>query len=226
MFKFLFSACSSTPMTTKISNFLLDCLLWILFLLVLIPVVHLQNGKNPFYWFPPDNFDIISRKMDLANPDNCVTMSETDLRLPPTALSQLPRYNQILLQQWFSNRSKLLHLHNLALNRAFFYSYIQQRLDGPVVDPPFLPSFLYYYLSAAADVSSGPNVMNASAVLMDTNTTYANWYGLKVINRTLPLFGPTARRLDNWNDENNFLRVPTNKTIKASLFFMDDKRKI
>ncbi|THD27998.1 Fras1 extracellular matrix protein [Fasciola hepatica] len=202
-------------MRRKISTFFLSCVPWFIPLLALIPVVHLQNGKNPFYWFPPDNFDVISRKMDLANPENCVTMSETDLRLPPTSLSQLPRYNDILLQQWFSNRSKLLHLHNLALNRAFFYSYIQQRLDGPVIDPPFLPSFLYYYLSAAADVSSGPNVMNASAVLMDTNTTYANWYGLKVINRTLPLFGPTARRLDNWNDENNFLRVPTNKTIKC-----------
>ncbi|CAL8108867.1 unnamed protein product [Calicophoron daubneyi] len=187
---------------------------WLTVLLVIIPVALLQDGSNPFRWFPEDNFDIISRKMNQANPENCVTMSESDLRLPPTSLSQLPQYNRILLQQWFTNRSKLLHLHNLALNRAFFYSYIQQRLDGPVIDVPFLPSLLYYYFSAAADVSSGPNVMNASAVLMDTNTTYANWYGLKVINRTLPLFGPMALRLDNWNDELNFLRVPTNNTIK------------
>ncbi|KAF5396826.1 G-protein-coupled receptor [Paragonimus heterotremus] len=179
-----------------------------------IRFVLLQDSTNPFRWFPPDNFDIIASKMERANPENCVTMSESDLRLPPTALSQLPKYNQILSQQWFANRSKLLHLHNLALNRAFFYSYIQQRLDGPVIDPPFLPSLMYYYLSAAADVSSGPNVINTSAVLMDTNTTYANWYGLKVINHTLPLFGPMARRLDNWNDEMNFLRVPSNNTIK------------
>ncbi|KAG5449991.1 hypothetical protein CSKR_101219 [Clonorchis sinensis] len=183
---------------------------------VILPFVLPQEGSNPFRWFPPDNFDVISRKMDQANPENCATMSESDLRLPPTALSQLPRYNHILLQQWFTNRSKLLHLHNLALNRAFFYSYIYQRLDGPVVDPPFLPSLMYYYFSAAADVSAGPNVMNASAVLMDTNTTYANWYGLKVINHTLPLFGPIARRLDNWNDEMNFLRIPSNNTIEIT----------
>ncbi|KAA3672935.1 uncharacterized protein DEA37_0009229, partial [Paragonimus westermani] len=189
-------------------------LLLCLFVCAGIRFVLLQDSTSPFRWFPPDNFDIIASKMERANPENCVTMSESDLRLPSTALSQLPKYNQILSQQWFANRSKLLHLHNLALNRAFFYSYIQQRLDGPVIDPPFLPSLMYYYLSAAADVSSGPNVINTSAVLMDTNTTYANWYGLKVINHTLPLFGPMARRLDNWNDEMNFLRVPSNNTIK------------
>ncbi|CAH8584444.1 unnamed protein product [Dicrocoelium dendriticum] len=185
----------------------------ILLLCVFFHHVLPQDEANPFRWFPTDSFDIISQKMNRANPENCMTMSESDLRLPPNSLSQLPRYNQILSQQWFANRSKLLHLHNLALNRAFFYSYIQQRLDGPVIDPPFLPSLMYYYFSASADVSAGPNVINTSSLLMDTNTTYANWYGLKVINHTLPLFGPTARRLDNWNDEMNFLRVPTNNTI-------------
>ncbi|CAH8864237.1 unnamed protein product [Trichobilharzia szidati] len=175
-----------------------------------------DDSTSPFRWFKQDNFDIISRKMDQANPNNCETMSEADLRLPPTSLSQLPQYNEIPLRQWFTNRSKLLHLHNLALNRAFFYSYILQRLDHPTRDPQHLPSLMYYYMSAAADVSSGPNVMNTSGVFMDTNTTYANWYELKDINRTLPLFGPLARRLDNWNDEMNFLRIPTNNTIEIT----------
>ena len=194
---------------------------YLLSLLLFYHTVETQDGSNPFRWFRPDNFDIISDKMDRANPDNCATMSESDLRLPPTVLSQIPKYNEIPLRQWFTNRSKLLHLHNLALNRAFFYSYILQRLDGPTIDPPFLPSLMYYYLSAAADVSSGPNVMNTSAVFMDTNTTYANWYELKDINRTLPLFAPLAQRLDNWNDELNFLRIPTNGTIKVSARVVD-----
>ncbi|KAH8873154.1 fras1 related extracellular matrix protein [Schistosoma japonicum] len=174
------------------------------------------DSSSPFRWFKHDNFDIISRKMDQANPENCETMSEADLRLPPTSLSQLPQYNEIPLRQWFTNRSKLLHLHNLALNRAFFYSYILQRLDHPTRDPQYLPSLMYYYLSSSADISSGPNVINISGVFMDTNTTYANWYELKDINKTLPLFAPLARRLDNWNDEMNFLRIPTNNTIEIT----------
>ncbi|CAH8591988.1 unnamed protein product [Schistosoma intercalatum] len=175
-----------------------------------------DDSSSPFRWFKPDNFDIISRKMDQANPNNCETMSEADLRLPPTSLSQIPQYNEIPMRQWFTNRSKLLHLHNLALNRAFFYSYILQRLDHPTRDPQYLPSLMYYYLSSSADISSGPNVINISGVFMDTNTTYANWYELKDINKTLPLFAPLARRLDNWNDEMNFLRIPTNATIEIT----------
>ncbi|CUT98516.1 fras1 related extracellular matrix protein [Echinococcus multilocularis] len=115
-------------------------------------------------------------KMSRANPNNCKYLSEADLTLPTTTISQMPKYNQIPLQVWYANRSKLLHLHNLALNRAFFFSYILQRLNDTRTGPALLPSHIYYYFSGAADISSAPNAVNTSGIYMDTNCSYASWY--------------------------------------------------
>ncbi|KAL3313968.1 hypothetical protein Ciccas_007426, partial [Cichlidogyrus casuarinus] len=151
--------------------------------------------------------------MSRVNPENCEALSENDLRLDATTINQLPTYNKIPVVQWFANRTKLLHIHNVALNRGFFYSYILQRLNTTLDSPLYLPMLMYYYFSAAADVSSGPGWLNISAVLYDTNTSYAGWFTNKDINTTLPLFGPYAQRIDDWNDELNFLREPSNNTI-------------
>ena len=118
---------------------------------------------------------------------------------------------------WYANRSKLLHLHNLALNRAFFFSYILQRLNDTRTGPALLPSHIYYYFSGAADISSAPNAVNTSGIYMDTNCSYASWYISDSVNTTFPLFAPVTRRLDNWNDETNILRVPTNDTIEVCI---------
>ncbi|KAL7056221.1 hypothetical protein AAHC03_021027 [Spirometra sp. Aus1] len=174
------------------------------------------SAVNPFSWYPRDNFDYIMEKMSKANPNNCPYLSEADLTLPATSVSQLPAYNRIPLQIWFVNRSKLMHLHNVALNRAYFYSYILQRLNATDTAPPLLPSLLYYYFAASADVSSAPNALNVSGMFMDTNCSYASWYVVESVNTTFPLFAPIARRLDNWNDETNILRVPSNNTIELT----------
>lgn len=143
---------------------------------ILLPLLHHTMALSPYSWYPRDNFDYIMEKMSRANPNNCKYLSEADLTLPPTTISQMPKYNQIPLQVWYANRSKLLHLHNLALNRAFFFSYILQRLNDTRTGPALLPSHIYYYFSGAADISSGPNAVNTSGIYMDTNCSYASWY--------------------------------------------------
>ncbi|VDL18649.1 unnamed protein product [Hymenolepis diminuta] len=177
---------------------------------------HLTTAVSPFSWYPRDNFDYIMEKMARANPNNCRYLSEADLTLPINTINQMPKYNQIPIQVWYSNRSKLLHLHNLALNRAFFFSYILQRLNDTRTGPGLLPSHIYYYFSGAADISSAPNAVNTSGIYMDTNCSYASWYISDSVNTTFPLFAPVTRRLDNWNDETNFLRIPTNDTIEST----------
>lgn len=111
-----------------------------------------------------------------------------------------------------------MHLHTIALNRAYFFSYIVQRLNDTNTAPPLLPSHIYYYFAGAADVSSAPNALNASGIFFDTNCSYASWYVVESVNTTFPLFAPIARRLDNWNDETNILRLPSNSTIEVSSF--------
>eukprot|EP00108_Taenia_solium_P005168 TsM_000329100 transcript=TsM_000329100 gene=TsM_000329100 len=183
---------------------------------VLLPLLHHTMALSPYSWYPRDNFDFIMEKMSRANPNNCKYLSAADLTLPPTTISQMPKYNQIPLQVWYANRSKLLHLHNLALNRAFFFSYILQRLNDTRTGPALLPSHIYYYFSGAADISSGPDAVNTSGIYMDTNCSYASWYVSESVNTTFPLFAPVTRRLDDWNDETNFLRLPTNNTIEST----------
>lgn len=202
-------------MTPKLHRIDLTTYLIVFALGIFAALLHLTFAKSPYSWYPRDNFDYIMDKMSRANPNNCRYLSEADLTLPINIVSQMPKYNQIPLQVWYANRSKLLHLHNLALNRAFFFSYILQRLNDTRTGPALLPSHIYYYFSGAADISSAPNAVNTSGIYMDTNCSYASWYISDSVNTTFPLFAPVTRRLDNWNDETNYLRIPTNDTIEV-----------
>lgn len=72
---------------------------------------------------------------------------------------------------------------------------------------------MYYYFSAAADVSANEYNINGSGVFFEFNKTYPNWYRNIAINHTMLLFGPRAFRFDDYNEPTNFLREPTNHTI-------------
>ena len=150
--------------------------------------------------------------MNSVNFDNCHAKPEEELRLPRDTLAQLPRYNKLLSTIIYPNRTDLLHLHNMALNRAFFYSYMFQKLNE-TEDFLLQPGLMYYMFSAAADVSANEYNINGSAVFFDNNCSYANWYDNLPFNKTLPLFGPRAWRFDDFNDPTNWLREPTNATI-------------
>ena len=68
-------------------------------LAALIPIFqHNASALSPYSWYPRDNFDYIMEKMSRANPSNCKYLSEADLTLPITTISQMPKYNQIPLQ--------------------------------------------------------------------------------------------------------------------------------
>ncbi|PAA76402.1 hypothetical protein BOX15_Mlig029453g2 [Macrostomum lignano] len=172
---------------------------------------------GPYRWMTRDNFDAVMEKMDTVNEFNCKEMSSESLRLPANSVGQRPKFNVLPQIVIFPNRTNLIHMHNMALNRAYFYSYILQRLnESQVTDFPMLPGMLYYYMGASADVSSGVGLMNGSGVLFDTHTQYANWYPtILLFNNTLPLFGPKAFLVDDFQDPVNWLREPTNNTIRV-----------
>ena len=74
----------------------------------------------------------------------------------------------------FLNRTHMLHTHNMALNRAFFYSLIYQRLNHSW-DFSTQPGLMYIYMSATADVTASPGFVNGSGLFFDTNCSYPNW---------------------------------------------------
>ena len=171
-----------------------------------------QGGKSPYDWMGYDKFDEVTDRMDNVNAENCRSKPVSELRLPSATLAQLPRFNKLLSTIIYPNRTDLLHLHNMALNRAFFYSYTFQKLNESK-QFEFQPGLMYYYFSAAADVSANEYGINGSAIMFDNNCSYATWYRNLPFNRTLPLFGPRAFRFDDFNEPTNWIREPTNNTI-------------
>ncbi|ESO11626.1 hypothetical protein HELRODRAFT_108901 [Helobdella robusta] len=173
-----------------------------------------KNFLHAYDWLTYDKFDEIDDRMNSVNAQNCKSKSASELRLPRDSVAQPPMFNRLLSYIVYPNRTKLLHTHNMALNRAFFYSYIFQRLDTNITFP-MQPGLLYYYFSAVADVTANPNNINASGIFFDKNSSFATWYRTLPFNNTIPLFGPRAYRFDDFNEPTNWIREPTNKTINV-----------
>nr|KAG5707181.1 hypothetical protein BaRGS_017865 [Batillaria attramentaria] len=173
------------------------------------------DGQGKFSWMWYDHFDEIDDHMATINEHNCMSKSREELVLRPDTVAQLPVYNQLLDRIWYANRTSLIHLHNMALNRAFFYSYILQKMND---SSSFYiqPSWIYMYMSAVADVNANPYMINGSAALFDQHTYYPNWYDTVPFNNTLPLFGPKAWRWDDWQDQDNYLREPTRRVAQVA----------
>ena len=142
--------------------------------IVLAAILGNMDGPSTFSWMWYDHFDEIDDHMRTVNEQNCRSKSREELVLRADTVSQLPVYNQLLDRIWYRNRTSLIHLHNMALNRAFFYSYILQKMNE---SSSFYiqPNWLYMYMSATADVNANPYGINGSAIYFDTNCHYPNW---------------------------------------------------
>lgn len=171
------------------------------------------SGKSVFEWMRPDNFDEIMDRMTSVTEENCRSKPRHEIEFPSETVAQKPRYNMLLTSVIYSNRSQLLHMHNMALNRAHYYSFIYQRLNRSV-DFNFQPGLMYLYMSTTADVTANQGFINGSALFYDNHCYYPNWYN-KILdfNKTTPLFGPRAWREDDYAETTNYLREPTNRTV-------------
>ena len=85
-----------------------------------------NNEKNRLSFQVRDTFDEVVTKMMAVNEENCAIKHTGDLKLPEDTVSHLPDIKEININPVFPNRTALLHLHNMALSRAFFTSYILQ----------------------------------------------------------------------------------------------------
>jgi len=96
----------------------------ILFFVALATLVVVTGGERSVYdWMPYDNFDKVDDMYRAVTEQNCKSKPASALHLPYGSVGQLPKFNRLLSYIVYPNRTKLLHVHNMALNRAFFFRY-------------------------------------------------------------------------------------------------------
>uniref|UniRef100_A0A6B2EIQ8 Putative g-protein coupled receptor n=1 Tax=Phlebotomus kandelakii TaxID=1109342 RepID=A0A6B2EIQ8_9DIPT len=165
-----------------------------------------------YEWQARDSFDEVKIKMDKVTGDNCPIQHLGDLYLYDDVVSHLPDIKEVNINPIFPNRTHLLHLHNMALSRSFFWSYIlQSRFIRPAINDTYDPGMMYYFLSTVADVSANPYI-NASAVYFSPNSSYTSSYR-GFFNKTFPLFAPRTFRLDDFNDPIHLQKISTMNTF-------------
>lgn len=92
--------------------------LLILFLATGILKSNLVLGQ--YDWQKPDSFDEIRQKLDSLTMDNCKVLDVNRLFLPHSTVTHVPNLQWLGIDPIFPNRTNLLHVHNMALSRAFF----------------------------------------------------------------------------------------------------------
>uniref|UniRef100_A0A336MDD1 CSON015534 protein n=1 Tax=Culicoides sonorensis TaxID=179676 RepID=A0A336MDD1_CULSO len=165
-----------------------------------------------YEWHPRDAFDDMFNRYSNVNGDNCGLLHLGDLFLPEDAVSHHPDIKEVNINPVFPNRTMLLHLHNMALSRAFFWSYIlQSRFIRPAINDTYDPGMMYYFLSTVADVAANP-LINASAIYFAPNSSFSSSYR-GFFNKTFPRFAPRTFRLDDFNDPIHLAKISTLNTF-------------
>lgn len=184
--------------------------IWIL--IVLIYTSHYRlfgDVAGQHLWHQRDNVDDIVGKFERLSAENCAVLDRNQLFLPMSTVSHIPDIKQFGIDPIYQNRTNLLQIHNLALNRAFFYSYILQKAQDEAE-----PGFMYYMLSSTADVSANIHV-NSSAIYYSPHRAFTPSYN-GFFNKTMPLFAPRAYRVDDYNDPYQLKGISTMNTIAVT----------
>lgn len=182
------------------------------FLSILTISVLIFGVCGQYEWQARDSFDEVTRQMEKISKYNCEIRHTGELYLSNNTVSHLPDIKDVNINPVFPNRTQLLHLHNMALSRAFFWSYIlQSRFIRPAINDTYDPGMMYYFLSTVADVSTNMHV-NASAIYFAPNSSYSPSYR-GFFNKTFPRFAPRTYRLDDFNDPIHLERISTLNTF-------------
>ncbi|KAI1308698.1 putative G-protein coupled receptor [Halotydeus destructor] len=161
-----------------------------------------------FQWQVRDSFDEVTKKMERVNPENCKIVNLNQLFLPTASVTHVPDIKSFGIDPIYPNRTNLLHIHNMAMSRAFFYSFILQKAADE-----HEPGFMYYFLSTIADVAANKYI-NASSIYYGPNKAFTPSYK-GFFNKTMPLFAPRAYRADDFNDPYHLQGTSTLNTMEA-----------
>ena len=95
----------------------------VLLFAVLTVLAVIVYGGGPFDWMGRDRFDEVNDQYSSVTGGNCKSKSKEEMTMRSDMVGQLPVYNQLLTRVWYKNRTSLIHIHNMALNRAFFFRF-------------------------------------------------------------------------------------------------------
>ncbi|XP_050026999.1 uncharacterized protein [Dermacentor andersoni] len=161
-----------------------------------------------FNWHVRDNFDDIRTRIDKVRGENCRVVDVNELFLPNETVTHVPNIQRLNIDPVFPNRTNLLHVHNMAISRAFFFSFILQKAADNDE-----PGFMYYFMSVISDVAAN-RFINSSAIYYGPNMSFTPSYK-GFFNKTMPLFAPRAYRADDFNDPYHLEGTSTLNTIDA-----------
>jgi hypothetical protein len=179
--------------------------------MIVINIETVYADAPPFAWTSKkNNYNRIKGIFKSVKGYNCKSKSKAEMVMRDDVVTQLPRANELRTKVFYKNRTKLVHLHNMALNRAYFMSYILQKMNSSE-SYPHQPNIHYLYMSVAADVNAHPWSINGSSIIFDKDSYYPNWLTNLDFNKTIPLFGVKGWRVDNTFDQENFLREPNRR---------------
>jgi hypothetical protein len=95
-------------------------------ILVLI-VLFVKLCFGQFHWQTRDSFDEIRKQIDSVIADNCKVVDINELFLPHSSVTHIPDLKWLGIDPIFPNRTNLLHIHNMALSRAFYLRYFSSQ---------------------------------------------------------------------------------------------------
>lgn len=201
---------SNIMVNNKILKVRVQCLtIWLLI------GIHKQFvfAGGPYTWLERDRFDeIVVKYINRIKDYNCAAMSKVDMLMRDDIVTQLPKANELLSKVFYKNRTALVHLHNMALNRAYFMSYILQKMNT-TENYNIQPTIHYLYMSVTADINAHPDSINGSSIIFDNNVYYPNWLTTLDFNTSIPLFGVKGWRIDSTFDAGNFIREPDRRVV-------------
>ena len=170
----------------------------------------------------PDIYEGIRDKLTDVTAENCHSKSTWELGLNRESVSQVPRYNKLIDHVTYANRSKLLHLHNTAMARGLYLSFLYEALNqGKEFGDQ--PDLVHLYMKASADVSANREWIDGSALMFDESCFYPNFMPMVYFNQTLFLFG--IRSFKDDNNDGRWVREPlnsTNQELITGTAFKDD----
>ena len=201
---------------------------WIILLCEVFVFIHLHSNQvksgivqdGP----APDIIGLTQDKIRTVNPDNCHAKRKMDLELPNDSVAQVSSlYWKQFFDVIYSNRSKLVHLHNTAMSKGYYYSFLYATLNHSKYYYD-LPDAVYLYMKSSADVSANQGWVDGSALMFNNKTFYPNWYLTVEFNQTLSLFGIRSWK-GSTDYETTWAREPihsTNKEIITGSVFRDN----
>ena len=108
-----------SPITTYVNHCLQ--LTTALIVISLIVINNIDNVFGQFQWQVRDQFDEIIKKIERIDAENCKIVDRNHLFLPRSTVTHIPELKSLGIDPVFPNRTNLLHIHNMALSRAFYY---------------------------------------------------------------------------------------------------------